>query len=83
MSRRYPVPVEAPADDSRFTFGLVLDVARVLAAHGYPPMTGQYDGKGADLIELQQALYGLIYVGTPPLTATDSAAEQTEGVHLS
>lgn len=53
MSRCYPIP--APADDPRFTFGLVSDVADVLDNHGYPPMTG------LDLVELQQALYRLIY----------------------
>ncbi|RGC66410.1 hypothetical protein C5N14_23725 [Micromonospora sp. MW-13] len=59
MSRRYPIP--RPADDPRFTFGLALDVAQVLAAHGYPAMAEPYDGCGADLVDLQQALFSLIY----------------------
>ncbi|MFJ8684840.1 hypothetical protein [Micromonospora wenchangensis] len=59
MSRRFPIP--RPADDSRFTFGLALDVAQVLAAHGYPSMAEPYDGCGADLLALQQALFALIY----------------------
>ena len=59
MSRRYPLP--RPVDDSRFTYGLVLDVARVLAEHGYPPMTDPYDGRGADLAALQTALFTLLY----------------------
>ncbi|MGB2569224.1 hypothetical protein ACPFP2_12330 [Micromonospora citrea] len=57
MARRYPI--SRPADDSRFTFGLALDVARVLAEHGYPPMAESYDGCGADLLALQDALFGL------------------------
>ncbi|MEV4493159.1 hypothetical protein AB0K04_23955 [Micromonospora coxensis] len=59
MSRRFPIP--RPADDPRFTFGLALDVAQVLTAHGYPSMTEPYDGCGADLLALQQALFSLIY----------------------
>ncbi|NBE80361.1 hypothetical protein [Micromonospora rubida] len=59
MSRRFPIP--RPAGDSRFTFGLALDVAQVLAAHGYPSMTEPYDGCGPDLLALQQALFSLIY----------------------
>ncbi|QDY10231.1 hypothetical protein FJK98_26355 [Micromonospora sp. HM134] len=63
MGRRFPIPLRA--EDSRFTFGLVHDVAQVLAAHGYPPMTGPYDGCGADLLALQQALFSLIYTTNP------------------
>ncbi|SCE95103.1 hypothetical protein GA0070558_11578 [Micromonospora haikouensis] len=62
MSRRFPIP--RPADDPRFTFGLALDVARVLAEHGYPSMAESYDGCGADLLALQDALFGLIYAPT-------------------
>ncbi|MBE1485216.1 hypothetical protein [Plantactinospora soyae] len=43
------------------------DLAEVLAAHGYPAITGeQYDGQGPDLLGLQMALYRLIY--TTPAT---------------
>ncbi|MGN9890584.1 hypothetical protein [Micromonospora sp. L31] len=59
MSRRFPIP--RPAGDSRFTFGLALDVAQVLATHRYPSMVEPYDGCGADLLALQQALFSLIY----------------------
>ncbi|MEU5939044.1 hypothetical protein ABZ807_07605 [Micromonospora sp. NPDC047548] len=62
MTRRYPIP--PPTDDPRFTFGLALDVARVLAEHGYPPIAESYDGCGADLLALQEALFGLIYAPT-------------------
>lgn len=50
----YPLP--APDDDPRFTFGLVLDLAAVLAEHGYPPITS-----GADLLNLRQALFRFLY----------------------
>lgn len=50
----YPLP--RPVDDPRFTFGLVLDVARVLKAHGFPPLVA-----GPDLLRLQQALFTMIY----------------------
>lgn len=52
--RTYPIP--APVDDPRFTFGLTIDVARVLAEHGYPPITA-----GGDLVALQQSLFGFLY----------------------
>ncbi|MEV6601354.1 hypothetical protein AB0M36_31545 [Actinoplanes sp. NPDC051346] len=54
----YPMP--APADDARFTLGLTLDVGKVLAAHGYPPIES-----GTDLAGLQQALFGFLYSPIP------------------
>ncbi|MET0522643.1 MAG: hypothetical protein ABW156_11845 [Jiangellaceae bacterium] len=51
---KYPLP--RPEDDSRFTFGLIRDVAKVLAEHGYPPVDS-----GDDHVRLQQALFGFIY----------------------
>ncbi|MFJ9842040.1 hypothetical protein ACIRYZ_16490 [Kitasatospora sp. NPDC101155] len=50
----YPLP--APDDDPRFTFGLVLDVAKALEAHGYPPVAS-----GPDLLNLRQALFRFLY----------------------
>jgi hypothetical protein len=54
-------PIHRPADgaDDRFTVGLALDVAAVLARHGYPPLT-----TGVDLLRLQQTLFTLIYQET-------------------
>lgn len=57
MERVYPLP-ELDTDE-RFTHGLVLDVARLLTAHGYPPL------RAADMVELQQALFGFLYRGEP------------------
>jgi hypothetical protein len=45
----------ADDNDPRFTFGLVLDVARVLERHGYPKLNG------GRFIELQQALFAFLY----------------------
>jgi hypothetical protein len=50
----YPLP--RPADDSRFTFGLIREVAQVLVKHGYPPVDS-----GPDNIRLQQALFRFLY----------------------
>ncbi|MFB9367250.1 hypothetical protein [Kitasatospora albolonga] len=50
----YPLP--ALDDDFRFTFGLLSDIAAVVAGHGYPPVTS-----GPDLIRLQQALFSFLY----------------------
>lgn len=52
--RVYPLP--RPDDDPRFTLGLAVAVAGVLAEHGYPPITS-----GRDYVELQQALFGFLY----------------------
>ena len=68
QERSYPIP--APASDRRFTFGLTIDVARVLADHGYPPIT-----VGGDLVALQQALFGFLYQSTP----TDPGARSDDG----
>jgi hypothetical protein len=59
MSTHTPdYPIRRPEDghDHRFTLGLALDIAAVLARHGYPPLS-----TGADLLRLQQALFALIY----------------------
>ncbi|MDQ0367519.1 hypothetical protein [Catenuloplanes indicus] len=42
--------------DSRFTFGLLLDLTRVLEQHGYPPVVA-----GADLVRLQESLFNFLY----------------------
>jgi len=43
-------------NDPRFTIGLALDVARVIADHGYPPLTS-----GRDLLELEMHLFYLLH----------------------
>jgi hypothetical protein len=53
---RYPIARPGNGCDDRFTIGLALDVAAVLARHDYPPMR-----TGTDLTRLQQALFTLIY----------------------
>lgn len=52
----FPMPRPTTDRDSRFTTGLTLDIAEVLARHGYPALR-----TGADLVRLQQALFTLIY----------------------
>lgn len=49
-------PLDAPADDPRFTFGLALDVAAVLVEHGYPDLAS-----GLDIVALEQALFAFLY----------------------
>ena len=56
--RVYPVtPMDGDADP-RFTFGLLIDVVRLIEAHGYPSITGR------DAIELQLALFRFLYGGS-------------------
>ena len=52
-TRNFPMP--RPAEDPRFTFGLVIDVSLALTERGYPQPTGK------DLVELQQALFQFLY----------------------
>lgn len=58
MSTREPVyPLSCPAaDDPRFTFGFVIEVAKAITKAGYPPFES-----GLDLVRLQQALFQMIY----------------------
>ncbi|RKE19991.1 hypothetical protein BX266_3325 [Streptomyces sp. TLI_171] len=49
-------PLTVPGTDTRFSFGLVFDAAKVLEAHGYPPVTA-----GPDLVNLRQALFRFLY----------------------
>lgn len=57
MSNAFPIQPQ-PEDDERFTIGLVADVRNVLKAHGY----AVDDMSGRDFVELQMALYRLLYV---------------------
>ena len=54
MTSSYPLP--RTAGDPRFTFGLIREVAQVLAQHGFPPVDS-----GPDHVRLQQALFGFLY----------------------
>jgi len=60
-------PMSAPSDDRRFTLGLVFAVVQVLIDAGYPPITA-----GGDLVALQQALYGFLYLPKPSRTVGES-----------
>lgn len=51
----HTTPDQGP--EQRFTFGLVLDVAKVLEGHGY----GRFDGP--QFVELQQHLFHLLHCG--------------------
>lgn len=57
MSGERAFPLPADPDDPRFTFGLTLDVAKVLVAHGYPDASAN----SGDFVALQQALFGVLY----------------------
>lgn len=57
-TRSYPIPASADDPDPRFTLGLTFDVAKVLAEHGYPPITA-----GGDLVALQTVLFDFLYLG--------------------
>jgi hypothetical protein len=59
VSRRYPVKPLEGGDDSRFTFGLVLEVAEVLARHGYPSPADP--DCAADFVDLRQTLFRFLY----------------------
>jgi hypothetical protein len=55
-TRNYPITRPEPGGtDPRFSFGLIIETADALTSRGYPPLTG------ADLVELQQALFRFAY----------------------
>lgn len=55
-ARVYPLPQPESGEDPRFCFGLAYDVAKVLEAYGYPPVTSS-----TDFVDLMQALFVFIY----------------------
>jgi hypothetical protein len=57
---RYPVKPLDDDDDSRFTFGFILEVADLLNRHGYPEIKC-----GTDYVRLRQALWGFLYSPKP------------------
>ncbi|UZF72911.1 hypothetical protein [Amycolatopsis mediterranei] len=68
--RRYPLP--AKDDDDRFTFGLVVDVADVLARHRYPELAS-----GDDFVALQQALFRFLYTTSTEPYRLDPTTEES------
>ena len=72
MEGRFPVPL-AP-DDFRFGFALTFEVAKLLAAYGYPNILSFYDGAVADFDRLQHLLFRFLYTDPPAvLTGTSQA----------
>jgi hypothetical protein len=52
----YPIPRPASGNDARFCYGLGIDVGKVLAQYGFPPVH-----TGEDLNRIMQAMFRLIY----------------------
>lgn len=57
MTPAYPLPL---VDDPRFDGGLILDLAKVIEAHGFPPVTD-----ATDLAGLQQSAFEIIFCARP------------------
>lgn len=53
---QYPIDPAEEAEGARFTFGLIHDVADLLADKGFPKIEN-----GRDFVRLQQALYEFFY----------------------
>lgn len=68
--RTYPLPPIELGNDPRFTFGLTYDICGLLEAAGYPPI------RGADHVELMQALYRFLYE-VKPFTVEELAERST------
>ncbi|WP_020522395.1 hypothetical protein [Catelliglobosispora koreensis] len=64
-------PLDRHVADSRFSFGVTAEVAKVLARFGYPNIMSFYDGAPADADRLQAALLRFIY---GPADACEPAA---------
>jgi hypothetical protein len=73
-ARTYPLSRPA-GGDPRFTIGLVLEVAAVLTAHGYPPPAGG----GDDHFALQRALHTFLYAPPHPGSPPDSGSTDPSG----
>lgn len=58
-ARVYPMLLPS-FDDPRFSHGLIIDVATVLEAAGYPAV------RGVDFVDLQGALFGFLYSDETP-----------------
>jgi hypothetical protein len=56
VDTQYPVDPTEDAEKPRFTFGLIRDVAELLADKGYPKVENNQD-----FVRLQQALYEFLY----------------------
>jgi hypothetical protein len=50
---------QLPQNDPRFTLGLTLAIREILNEHGYA-----LTGTGTELVEIQQALFRLLYIDT-------------------
>ena len=61
------------AAERRFTFGLLIDVAKVLEAHGYEALDGR------QLVELQQHLLHLLHGGSERCTGRPVASAVEAG----
>ena len=55
----YPLPRPDDDEDERYTYGLLLDIARLIEQHGYPPIQGE------DMVELSLALFRFLYEPAP------------------
>ena len=66
-ARAYPLP--RPAEDLRFTFGLVRDLAKVLEAHGFPRVSG------VDHVDLGQAVFRFVYSDPDDTNAAETARD--------
>jgi hypothetical protein len=58
-SQIYPLGQPESGMDRRFTLGVVMAVAEVLAKHGFPDIVTA--GSGADALNLEAALFRFIY----------------------
>jgi hypothetical protein len=71
----YPRPL---VDDPRFDGGLILDLAKVIEAHGFPPITD-----ATDLAGLQQSAFEFIFCARPMVDdAGDPATDATIAVDM-
>jgi len=71
VKRNYPIARPGPSEtDTRFTFGLLLEVRDLLAKHGYP------EAEAADLVDLQQSLFRFIYGGARYCTDCGSPTDE-------
>jgi hypothetical protein len=72
----YPLGQPESGTDPRFTLGVVLSVADVLAKHRFPEIQS-----GADILNLQQALFQFIYGPADDSGRRDAAFSDLRAMH--
>ncbi|WP_020523032.1 hypothetical protein [Catelliglobosispora koreensis] len=74
MAGRFPQ--DRHVADTRFSVGVTIEVAKVLARFGFPNIMSFYDGATEDAVRLQDALSAFLYGPAVPAKRADMPASE-------